>query len=68
MTAARRARIGVTIPESTPASAPPVRPRAGAPNVVVIVLDDLGFAQLGAFGSNIATPAIDAGRNGQASS
>jgi len=34
----------------------------------VIVLDDLGFAQLGAFGSNIATPAIDAGRNGQASS
>ncbi len=33
--------------------------RAGAPNVVVVVLDDVGFAQLGCFGSDIATPAID---------
>jgi arylsulfatase A-like enzyme len=31
----------------------------GAPNIVVIVLDDLGFAQLGAYGSDISTPAID---------
>ena len=31
----------------------------GAPNVVMIVLDDAGFAQLGAFGSDIATPHID---------
>jgi arylsulfatase len=37
-----------------------VRPPDGAPNVVLIVLDDLGFAQLGCFGSDIATPAIDA--------
>ena len=39
------------------------RRRAGAPtgpNVLVIVLDDLGFAQLGCFGSDIATPNIDA--------
>jgi arylsulfatase A-like enzyme len=28
-------------------------------NVVVILLDDLGFAQLGCYGSDIATPAID---------
>jgi arylsulfatase A-like enzyme len=35
------------------------RPPAGAPNVVVIVLDDVGFAQLGCFGSAIATPNID---------
>ena len=35
------------------------RPPSGAPNVVVIVLDDVGFAQLGAFGSPIATPNID---------
>jgi arylsulfatase A-like enzyme len=34
------------------------RTTANAPNVVVIVLDDLGFAQLGPFGSDIATPAI----------
>jgi len=31
-----------------------------APNVVMIVLDDVGFAQLGCFGSEIRTPHIDA--------
>jgi len=36
------------------------RPPAGAPNVVAIVLDDTGFGQLGCFGSDIATPHIDA--------
>lgn len=30
------------------------------PNIVVIVLDDVGFADLGPFGSEIRTPAIDA--------
>ena len=34
--------------------------RADSPNVVVIVLDDTGFAQLGCYGSDIATPHIDA--------
>lgn len=52
-------RIGRTIRESVPEQPPPLRPPAGAPNVVVIVLDDLGFAQLGSFGSDIATPALD---------
>ncbi len=56
---APRARIGPTIRDSTPAFAPVPRPAAGAPNVLVIVLDDLGFAQLGCYGSDIATPAID---------
>jgi arylsulfatase A-like enzyme len=37
----------------------PSKPGADAPNVVVIVLDDTGFAQLGPFGSDIATPNID---------
>jgi len=31
----------------------------GVPNVVLIVLDDLGFADLGCYGSRIATPRID---------
>jgi arylsulfatase A-like enzyme len=31
----------------------------GAPNVVMVVLDDVGFAQLGCFGATIATPNID---------
>jgi len=54
-----RAVIRTTIADSTPAFAPLPRPPAGAPNVVVIVLDDLGFGQLGCFGSDIATPNID---------
>jgi arylsulfatase A-like enzyme len=44
---------------STPAW--PVRPEPpeGAPNVVYIVLDDVGFAQVGCYGSVIDTPNID---------
>ena len=39
---------------------PPVpTPPDGAPNVVLIVLDDVGFAQLGCYGSDIDTPVID---------
>ena len=51
-----RAITGRTMAESTPAFDPPPRPPAGAPNVVLVVLDDLGFAQLGCFGSDIDTP------------
>ena len=54
-----RARIGRTIALSEPAFSPLPRPAPGAPNLVMVVLDDLGFAQLGCFGSDIATPAID---------
>jgi len=52
-------RIGRTVAESTPAFDPLPHPPAGAPNVVVIVLDDLGFAQLGCFGGDVDTPVID---------
>ena len=31
----------------------------GAPNVIVILIDDLGFAGTGAFGSPISTPTFD---------
>ncbi len=50
--------IGLTIPESTPTPTDLSRPAAGAPNVVVILLDDVGFAQLEPYGSGIETPAI----------
>lgn len=55
-----RAVIGRTMAESTAAFPPHRKPPAGAPNVVLIVLDDLGFAQLGCFGGDVDTPAIDA--------
>jgi arylsulfatase A-like enzyme len=51
--------IGRTYRDSTPWSSAPARPPAGAPNIVLIVLDDVGFADLGCYGSEIATPAID---------
>jgi arylsulfatase A-like enzyme len=51
--------IGETWRESTPWWPPQPSPPAGAPNVVVIVLDDVGYAQLGCYGSDIATPHID---------
>ncbi len=46
--------------ESTPWWPPDPRPPAGAPNVLLVLLDDVGFAQLGCFGSDIATPHLDA--------
>ena len=52
-------RIGTTVAESTPAFEPVPTAPAGAPNVVVVVLDDTGFGQLGCFGSGIDTPVID---------
>ena len=50
---------GRTLEEST-ASWPPL-PQApeAAPNVVIVLLDDVGYAQLGCFGSDIATPTFD---------
>ena len=35
-----------------------VRPRR--PNIIMVVLDDCGFAQLGCFGSEMQTPNVDA--------
>ncbi|MGQ0826287.1 MAG: arylsulfatase [Actinomycetota bacterium] len=46
--------------ESTPWWPPRREPPAGAPNVVLVVLDDVGFAQLGCFGSDLDTPTCDA--------
>ncbi len=51
--------IGRTFDQSEPAWPEPLRAEEGAPNVLFIVLDDTGFAQLGCYGSPIATPNID---------
>ncbi len=37
----------------------PARPPKGAPNVIIFLLDDVGFAQVGCFGGLINTPNID---------
>lgn len=52
--------VGKTYRDSTPWMEPIVKPEKNSPNVVVIVLDDVGFAQLGCYGSNIETPHMDA--------
>ena len=53
------ARIGRTVAESDPWFEPQPHPGEEAPNVLLILLDDTGFAQFGCFGSDIDTPNID---------
>ena len=48
--------IGPSWRESTAWWPPDPEPPDGAPNVVLIVLDDVGYAQLGCYGSDIETP------------
>ncbi len=52
-------RIGDDWRDSEPWWPPAPSPPPGAPNVVLVVLDDVGFAQLGCYGSDIATPVFD---------
>jgi arylsulfatase A-like enzyme len=52
--------VGRTFDVSQPAWPEPNRAREGAPNVLFIVLDDVGFGQLGCYGSPIKTPNLDA--------
>lgn len=52
--------LGKTLAQSRPYWPAPVRAPAGSPNVIVILLDDMGFSDLGCFGGDINTPNIDA--------
>lgn len=52
-------RIGRTLQDSTPWWAPRPGAPAGAPDIVVFLLDDLGFSDFGCFGAEIRTAAID---------
>ena len=52
--------IARTQAESQPSWPVPPHPGEGAPDVVVIVLDDTGFSHFGCYGSDLTTPNIDA--------
>ena len=53
-------RIGRYLADSEPWWPTPPHPGDAAPNVVIILFDDLGFSHFGCFGSTIETPNIDA--------
>lgn len=52
--------IGKTLADSSPSWQQPVRAAPGSPNVIVILMDDMGYSDLGCFGGDISTPHIDA--------
>lgn len=52
-------RVGRTTADSTPAwTYPPTAP-AGAPNIIVILIDDMGYSDTGPYGSEIDTPNLN---------
>ena len=51
--------IGRTLADSMPHWKQRTSAKAGSPNVVVVLLDDLGFSDFGCFGGEIDTPNID---------
>ena len=53
-------KIGRYVKDSEPWFSTPAHPGEDAPNVIFVLLDDTGFAQMGCFGSDIDTPNIDA--------
>lgn len=50
---------GSIIAESTPAEMKMPKAPKGAPNIVLILLDDVGFGTCGTFGGPVPTPALD---------
>lgn len=52
-------QVGLTYKDSKPDFPQPVRAPAGAPNIVLILLDDVGYGQTSTFGGGIDTPYLD---------
>ena len=50
---------GYTVPDSTPSPLTITKAPKGAPNIVLILLDDVGFGTCGTFGGPVPTPALD---------
>lgn len=51
--------LAPSVADSTPSRPAIVYPPAGAPNVVVVLLDDVGFGASSTFGGPIPTPTLD---------
>lgn len=49
-------KIGITYKESTPDFPTPIKAPEKAPNVLLILLDDVGFGQASTFGGQVDTP------------
>ena len=55
-----RGKVGKTYKDSDPPEFPqPIQAPAGAPNIVLIMLDDTGFGQYSTFGGGIPSPTLD---------
>lgn len=52
-------RVSTTMSESEPAWPPRPEAPEGAPNIILMVIDDMGFSDLGPFGGDVETPTID---------
>src|SRR5262245_34112366 len=52
--------VGRTYLDSAPAQFPqPVQAPKGAPNIVLILIDDVGFGQFSTFGGGVPSPTMD---------
>ena len=51
--------IARTTKDSTASWTPNATSLKRSPNIVMVVLDDIGYSQLGCYGSDISTPALD---------
>jgi Sulfatase len=55
-----KGQVGRTYQDSDPPTFPQVvRPPKGAPNVLLILLDDAGFGQFSAFGGGVPSPNVE---------
>jgi len=52
-------KIGETYKDSTPSFPMPVKAAKGSPNVLLIMLDDVGFGMCSTFGGPVPTPHMD---------